>query len=349
MSEPVSLAELPQLADITAPIEPLPALGPSSARTGSAGSRPAPDPHTATVYRPCGPFDLDATISVFSRGGDGPCFRRDTSGVWLTMRTPHGPAMLWLRQRRGTDEGGEVDARAWGAGREWAIARVPHLLGAHDDWSELDVSSSPLLSEVLRRNPGLRLASGGLVFEMLVPSIIEQKVTVVEAWGAWRRLVRRHGEPAPGPAPDGMFVVPTAEAWRFIPSWEWHAAGVDPRRSQTVVRTSRVAEAVDRAADVPADEASRRLQSLPGVGVWTSAEVTLRALGDPDAVSVGDYHLAATVGTALTGTAVDDDGMLELLAPWAGQRQRVLRLILGSGIRKPRRGPRITIQDHRRH
>jgi 3-methyladenine DNA glycosylase/8-oxoguanine DNA glycosylase len=412
MAEPVTLAELPQLSDITAPIEPLtafeassPALdeaGPAERAAGersarereaaersageravgsrtldaetaaaladgaraegtreeagrSAGARGrgtprvAPDPHVATIYRPRGHFDLAATISIFSRGGDGPCFRRDTSGVWLTMRTPLGPATLWLRQRRGASDGGEVDARAWGAGREWAIARVPRLLGAEDDWSTLDVSASPLLSEVLRRNPGLRLASGGLVFEMLVPAIIEQKVTVVEAWGAWRRLVRRHGEPAPGPAPEGMFVAPTAEAWRFVPSWEWHAAGVDPRRSQTVVRASRVADAIDRSSDAHPAEAGRRLQSLPGVGVWTSAEVTLRAHGDPDAVSVGDYHLAATVGTALAGEAVDDDGMLEILSPWAGQRQRVLRLIECSGIRKPRRGPRITIQDHRRH
>jgi 3-methyladenine DNA glycosylase/8-oxoguanine DNA glycosylase len=83
--------------------------------------------------------------------------------------------------------------------------------------------------------------------------------------------------------------------------------------------------------------------------VWTAAEVTSRAHGNPDAVSVGDYHLAATVGTALTGSPVDDDGMLELLAPWEGQRQRVVRLILASGVRKPRHGPRITIQDHRWH
>jgi 3-methyladenine DNA glycosylase/8-oxoguanine DNA glycosylase len=343
MSDPVSLAELPQLADITAPIDPL-VGGAEPVRSATA-----PDPHLSTVYRPRGPFDLAATVSVFSRGGDGPCFRRDASSVWLTMRTPHGGATLWLGQRRGGGDGGEVDARAWGAGREWAIARVPHILGAHDDWSGLDVSSSPLLSEVLRRNPGIRLSSGGLVFEMLVPAIIEQKVTVVEAWGAWRRLVRRHGDVAPGPAPEGMFVVPDASTWRFIPSWEWHAAGVDPRRSQTVVRASRVAEAIDRSADTDAHEAGRRLQSLPGIGVWTSAEVTLRAHGDADAVSVGDYHLAATVGTVLTGEAVDDDAMLELLAPWAGQRQRVLRLIERSGIRKPRRGPRITIQDHRRH
>jgi 3-methyladenine DNA glycosylase/8-oxoguanine DNA glycosylase len=266
------------------------------------------------------------------------------------MRTPAGPATLYLAQ---TADG--VDATAWGPGAEWAIDGVPELLGARDDWSDIDLSPSPLLTEVRRRNPGLRLGRNRLVFEMLLPAILEQKVTVVEAWAAWRLLVRRHGEPAPGPAPDGMVVAPAADTWRFVPSWEWHTAGVGPQRSESAVRASRVAAALERtitgAGDVldEAAVASARLRSLPGIGVWTAAEVTSRAHGDPDAVSVGDYHLASTVGMALTGSPVDDDGMLDLLEPWAGQRQRVLRLILLSGIARPRRGPRITIQDHRRH
>ncbi len=301
-------------------------------------------------YTPKHPLQLHRTIGPLSRGGDGPCFRRTATGAWITMRTPLGPATMHLAQDRTG-----VDITAWGPGAEWAVDGVPELLGAADDWSDIDLSLSPLLTEVRRRNPGLRLSRNRLVFEMLVPAILEQKVTVVEAWGAWRLLVRRHGSPAPGPAPEGMVVAPAADTWRLIPSWEWHTAGVGPQRSETAVRASRVAVALERtitgAGDVrvEAAEASVALRSLPGIGVWTAAEVTSRAHGDPDAVSVGDYHLASTVGMALTGSPVDDDGMLDLLAPWAGQRQRVLRLILASGIHKPRRGPRITIQDHRRH
>lgn len=298
-----------------------------------------------TVYRPSGPLDVHSTLRLIARGGDGPCYRRTPGGVWLTARTPHGGATLYVS----TVRDGEVEATAWGPGAEWMIAGVPELLGRDDDWSELDVSRSPLLTEVSRRNPGLRLSRNRLVFEMLVPSILEQKVTALEAWRAWRLLVRRHGDVAPGPAPEGMVVAPSAETWRMIPSWEWHTAGVGPQRSETVVRSSRLASAIERTIDEHPDDASRRLQSLPGIGVWTAAEVTLRAHGDPDAVSVGDYHLAASVGQALTGSPVDDDGMLELLAPWAGHRQRVLRLIGRSGIHKPRRGPKITIQDHRHH
>ena len=310
----------------------------------------APDSGLRTQYAPSHPVSLSKTLSPLSRGGDGPCFRRTTTGAWLTLRTPTGPATLQLEQR---SDG--IDVVAWGDGAEWAVDGVPELLGSRDNWDDLDLRSSPLLTEVRRRNEGLRLSRNRLVFEMLVPAVLEQKVTVVEAWRAWRILVRRHGEPAPGPAPDGMFVAPSADTWRLIPSWEWHEAGVGPQRSETAVRASRVAEALERTLSTGEDPlresatASARLQSLPGIGIWTAAEVTARAHGNPDAVSVGDYHLASTVGMALTGSPVDDDAMLELLAPWEGQRQRVLRLILASGIRKPRRGPKITIQDHRRH
>ncbi len=322
-----------------------------SLRTVAEALGDAPEPDrggdddcVTTVYRPGHPLDVREVLSPLARGGDGPSFRRTSNGAWLTFRAPEGPATLRIAQR-----GDEVHASAWGAGASWAIDGVPELLGAGDDWSALDVSSSPLLSEVRRRNPGIRLSRNRRVFEMLVPSIIEQKVTCTEAWRSWRLLVRRHGDVAPGPAPEGMWVAPDAEAWRRIPSWEWHAVGIGPQRSEAIVRASRVADAIDRTAAESASTASSRLQSLPGVGVWTAAEVTARSHGDADAVSVGDYSLASTVGCALVGEPVDDDGMLELLAPWAGQRQRVLRLIALSGIRKPRRGPRITRQDHRWH
>ena len=97
-------------------------------------------------------------------------------------------------------------------------------------------------------------------------------------------------------------------------------------------------------------EAGRALRSLPGVGIWTAAEVGVRAWGDRDAVSFGDFHLARAIVHALTGrTDGDDEQLAELLTPWAGQRARAVRLLqLLSGHTIPRRGPRAAITDHRR-
>lgn len=228
---------------------------------------------------------------------------------------------------------------------------MPDLLGARDDWSALDLSGHARLAEVRRRFPGLHLTRTGLVFSALVAAIFGQKTTGRQAHDSWRYLVVRYGAAAPGPAPHGLRVAPSAREWSRIPSWAWHRAGVEPPRSRAVMAASRVAASVDHLAGLDASDerVGAGLRSIPGVGVWTAAETTQRSHGDPDSVSVGDYHLAKEVGWALIGSPVDDDGMLELLEPWRGHRQRIVRLIAASGFRKPRFGPRITIQDHRIH
>lgn len=301
-----------------------------------------------TVYRPASPVDVRSTLSTLGRGPHDPTTRWDAGGVWRTFRTPSGAATVRIHYP-GAD--GSVRATAWGPGADWAIDAVPALLGRDDDWDGLDVSGTPLLHDSRRRNAGLRLSSTGRLIEALLPAVIEQRVTSLEAYRSWARLLRWFGEAAPGPAPDGMRVVPTVAQWRGIPSWNWHRAGVDPGRARTARAALAVAASLERAverSETP-QAAGRALRSIPGIGAWTAAETLQRSTGDPDLVSVGDYHLAHYVGEALTGRRVDDDGMLALLEPWAGHRQRVIRLILASGHRFERRGPRITLQDHRWH
>lgn len=64
-------------------------------------------------------------------------------------------------------------------------------------------------------------------------------------------------------------------------------------------------------------------------------------MGDPDAVAVGDFHLKNVIVHTLTGRPRgSDEEMLELLAPYAGQRGRVVRLLLQAGASAPKFGPR---------
>lgn len=298
----------------------------------------------STTYAPAEPFDLRLSLRPLSRGRQDPTMQWDGVATWRTMLTPFGAATLRLEQR--TDG---VHANAWGDGAEWAIATVPELLGEGDVDDGFDVSANPFLQESRRRNLGVRIIRCGLVLEMLVAAILEQKVTGKEARFAWARLVRKYGEVAPGPAPDGMRVFPAPAKWRMVPSWEWHAAGVDGSRSRAVIAAASVAPGLERtlALGRGGPEVEKRLRSIQGVGVWTANETMVRAHGDPDAVSVGDYHLPGLVGWALIGKPVDDDGMLELLVPWSGHRARVMRLIELSGFAKPRFGPRMTVPAHR--
>lgn len=302
-------------------------------------------PAQQTVYRPGHPLDLVQTVGMLCRGPKDPTMVIDGSRIWMAFRTGAGVATLCLRQ---TSDG--VHAAAWGPGAEEALAQVPRLCGADDDLTGFDVSSHEMLAELARRHRGIRLPRTDRIFDALACAILEQKVTGLQAFGAWRYLVSRFGERAPGPTPRPMSAAPPAETWQRIPSWEWHRAGVEPPQSRTIVAAAGRAPSIQRALHRASDgaERDRVLTSLPGIGLWTSAETRLRALGDPDAVAVGDYHLPHEVGYALTGTRTDDEGMLELLAPFAGHRQRVIRLIFAAGIREPRRGARLAPEDHRR-
>lgn len=296
------------------------------------------------MWVPAWPCPVASVLRQHRRGGGDPTYRVDGRGrVWRGIRTPEGPATLAVEARPGE---GDVLAEAWGPGAAWALESVPALLGADDDWTGFE-PRHPVLAEAWRRHPHARLGRSGLVMEALVPAIIEQKVTGQEAFAGFRMLVHRFGERAPGPGADlRLWVQPTPEVLRTIPSWEWLRLHVDPARSRTVVTVARVADAVERTALLAPEEAERRLRSLPGVGVWTSAEVRQRAFGDPDAVSFGDYHVAKDVGWALTGTPFDDDQLAEFLEPWRPHRGRVPTLVGMAGLRRPRHGARMAPRTH---
>jgi 3-methyladenine DNA glycosylase/8-oxoguanine DNA glycosylase len=197
--------------------------------------------------------------------------------------------------------------------------------------------------------PGLRFGSSRRVWDQLMPAVLEQKVTGVEARRSWRELCRRVGDPAPGPTPDGMRVPPTPAQTRAIPDWEWHRAGVDSARRRAILACAAVAHRLETAAELGGEPGRELLRRVPGIGVWTAAEVAQRAWGDADAVSFGDFHIPSVVGWALLGHKLDDAGLLEVLAPYkpSGQRQRAVRYVEVSGFRRPRFGPRFSPRDHR--
>jgi 3-methyladenine DNA glycosylase/8-oxoguanine DNA glycosylase len=293
-------------------------------------------------WEPPYPLDIRATLGVLQRGAGDPTQRLAPAEAWRTARTPDGPATLRL-----VATGGVVEATAWGSGAGWLLAAVPDLLGIRDRPEDFPPVPGPL-ADASRRKRAMRLPRVGLVYEMLVPSVLEQLVTGAEARRSWRELLWRFGEPAPGPAPAGMRVVPTPATLVRLPPWEWHRAGVDGRRRETLIAVARVAPALDRLAGLPLAEAKARLLSVPGVGAWTVGEVAARAFGDADAVPVGDFHLPAVVGHALTGRALDDAGMLAALEPYRPQRYRAIRLIETGGFGRPRFGPRYPVRDNRR-
>jgi endonuclease III len=318
---------------------------------------PGPAPAPAGLERQWQlPFGVDVrlALSVHRRGGGDPAYAVDAAGaVWRTCLTPDGPGTLRVRSRPAPDPGGTlgfvgtlVTGQGWGPGAGWLLDQVPAQLGAHDDRSGF-TAQDPVVGELMRRHEHLRIGRSDRVFEALVPAVLEQKVVSREAHRAWRFLLVKFGQAAPGPAPPGMRVCPPPRVWARIPSWDWHRAGVEGVRARTIITAAEVAARLEEIGGLSATDADRRLRSLPGIGPWTSAEIRQRAVGDPDAVSVGDYNLPKAVGWTLAGRITDDAGMLELLAPYAGHRYRVTRLVELGGTRPPRHGPRMSVRDYR--
>lgn len=297
------------------------------------------------------PLDLMTVVGLHFRGRGDPTGRVSSRSLVRATRTPDGPATL-LAELQGT----RVEAEAWGPGADRALEALPELLGLDDDPSGFDPSLHRVVAEQARRRPHLRIGWTGAVFESLLPAILEQKVTGGEAVTALRGLIAGHGEPAPGPiaATHRLRLQPAPEVLAALPYYAFHPFGVEQRRADVIRRAAREATRLERLATLPGTRrevgvaAAATLQAIPGIGIWTGAEVTLRALGDPDAVSVNDFHLKNLVSHALAGESRGtDERMLDLLEPWRGHRARVVRLLELSGIAAPRYGPRYAAPDRR--
>ena len=318
-------------------------MTPGGGRSGGSGTGPGsssgtgpgePRPIEARFDAP-GSIDLPLSLAPLQHGGGDATIHFGRDGVWLARRTAVGPASLRIWTVPGE---AAVRAQAWGPGATLALQAVPGLAGLLDDPGQL-VAHHPLVREMQRRLAGLRLPRTGQLLPPLVAAVTAQKVTVTEAHTAYARLIRRLGEEAPGPVL--LRLPPTGARLAALPYFEFHPIGLERRRAELLRRIGRLEGRIEALTSGSPDEAYVRLQEIPGIGPWTAAEATRAAFGDPDAVSLGDAHLPDLVAWALAGQPrADDARMLELLAPYVGQRGRVVQMLKVSRIKIPRFGPR---------
>jgi 3-methyladenine DNA glycosylase/8-oxoguanine DNA glycosylase len=277
--------------------------------------------------------DLLPSLRPLVSSGHDPTIRLRADGVVRTLRSPAGVATLEVRR-----DGDRFRARAWGPGAAWALEQAPALVGG-EDHADGFAPSHPVVARAAHRHPGLRIIRSGLVWDLLVPTILAQRVTSREAGRSWTRMVHAWGEPAPGP--HELRLSPSPERLASTPYWAFHRLGVERARAVAVIEASRRLARLQEAVTMPHELAVARMCAVAGLGPWTAALVLRVAAGDPDHVEVGDFHVKNQVSWALAGEARGtDERMLELLAPFAGHRGRVVRLLLADGVRAPTFGPR---------
>lgn len=292
-------------------------------------------PDAQLRFEPRRPLDLHRTLAPL---GSGPWLRHADGAIWRATRTPAGAATVRIERTNGS-----VDVRAWGPGAEWGAANAPGLCGEGDDDSGF-APAHPLLARLHHEIRGVRMPRTLAVFEILVPTVLGQQVTTEEARESYRHLVNALGEKAPGPR--ALRLPPSPEVLARTPYWTFHRFGIERRRADVIIRAARSAKRLEQTTEMDMPSAYARLRAFPGIGAWTAAKVAMVALGDADAVPLGDYHLPHSIGFALEGTPRStDERMLELLEPYRGHRARVIRLITSAGIGAPRFGPRKPLRN----
>jgi 3-methyladenine DNA glycosylase/8-oxoguanine DNA glycosylase len=280
------------------------------------------------------PYDLAGTMFPLRRGTGDPTMRIEGREVWRAARTRAGPATLRLERADGI-----VAATAWGPGAGWALEHAPALIGAEDDPSAFEPRDD-VIAQLWKEHRSVRLTRALDVVRTLVAAVLEQKVVGLEARRAWRRMTLEVSEPAPGEG--GLLLPPDPSLVAELPYFRFHPWGVERRRAEVVRAVCARAASLEALAEVPPADARQRLEAFPGIGPWTSAEVARLSFGDPDAVSMGDYHLPNIVAWALAGEPRGtDERMLALLEPYQGQRARVQVLLERSHISPPAFGPRL--------
>jgi 3-methyladenine DNA glycosylase/8-oxoguanine DNA glycosylase len=285
------------------------------------------------------PFAIDVRRSLrpLRLGKHDPTIDLRVGSVAMSMRTPVGPATI-----RAVQDADRFEVEAWGPGAEWALEHAPGVLGCLDARAGFD-PEHPLLRRLHRAADGLRLPRTDRVHEALLRAVLSQRVTGFEAKRAFRLLVERWGEPAPGPG--GLLLVPSPQDLGEVGYYDLHVIGVEKKRADALKRVCAHASRLEQVAASAPEDLRARLEAIAGVGEWTSAEVARSVLGDADAVSVGDFHLKHLVAWALAseprGT---DERMLELLEPYRPHRGRVCTLLESAGVTAPRYGPRQRIE-----
>jgi 3-methyladenine DNA glycosylase/8-oxoguanine DNA glycosylase len=294
-------------------------------------------------------IDLRSTLQMIGIYRNDPTHATTATSFAKAVLTPDGPATM----RLSWNSSGDITAEAWGAGAKWLLDRAPHWAGLNDNIAGFYPGLHPRIEQLWRSHSTTRLAAAGVIWQELVLVLLGQRVTTGEASKSWNRMCRTWGEHAPGPCE--LMLPPTPEAVAGLSYTDLHRVNVERRRAEAILLAAKRAHRLEEAAAMSVDDALIRLSVLPGLGMWTATATVLASHGAPDVLVLRDYGLPTLVNFAFTGDAQrldpdlgGDEIMLAHLAPWAGHRQRIIRLLYVAGVSAPRRAPRAFNPDIRR-
>jgi AraC family transcriptional regulator of adaptative response / DNA-3-methyladenine glycosylase II len=243
---------------------------------------------------------------------DGATFRR-------AVRTSEGrPAVIGLTPR---PDGNEMTLRvtADDVGDLSTLVRTARRLFDLDaDPRAIDaaLSEDPALEPLVLATPGIRLPGAVDGFELAVRAILGQQVSVRAARTFAGRIVEACGTSLERPVDGVTHLFPTAER---LAEGSLRSLGLTNARADTLQRMAALvsADELDLSEAADREVTAARLLAVPGIGPWTVAYISMRALRDPDAFPVGDLGVRMgfeALGLAASPAAVRSHA--ERWRPW---------------------------------
>jgi AraC family transcriptional regulator of adaptative response / DNA-3-methyladenine glycosylase II len=236
-----------------------------------------------------------------------------------SLALPRGHAIVSLRPAAGYVEASfELDDLRDLA---TAVQRCRTLLDLDSDPAAVVevLGRDTVLGTIVRRDPGRRVPGAVDGDELAIRAVLGQQVSLAGAATLAARLVREYGVPLARPSGSITHVFPEAAAIASADS----ARLAMPDARRRAVRG--LADALARGeivldAGTDRDETQRRLLSLPGIGPWTTAYVSMRVLRDPDAFLPTDLGVRHAIHRLGSGDDVRPAAIARLAEGWRPYR-----------------------------
>jgi AraC family transcriptional regulator, regulatory protein of adaptative response / DNA-3-methyladenine glycosylase II len=173
-----------------------------------------------------------------------------------------------------------------------AVARCRRVFDLDADPAAVRVhlGELPIIGELVRQRPGIRIPGTVDGFELAVRTILRENNSLELAREATADIVRRFGRPL---ALTSELVTHNFPSAKQLASIDPSDLGIEEGRARAIhVLASRVASgevALDAGAEL--DDSISKLLAVPGIDPWIASYLAMRVFGDPDAFLYGCRRL----------------------------------------------------------
>jgi DNA-3-methyladenine glycosylase II len=243
---------------------------------------------TDLLLHPLPPFRLDLAVWTLRRRPDNLVDRWDGQTYRRVLTLPTGPLEVAVTQAA-TPAAPELHVTVMGQPLDTSIkaavtAALERLLGLQTDLGAFHkfASRQKKLGSLAKRFRGMKPPRFASVFEGVLNGIACQQVTLTLGINLLNRLATRYGI-AIGDGAAAVHAFPRPDDLARLSSADLRELGFSHQKGRAMVELSQsIVEGhlnLEELAELPDDEAVRRLQELRGVGRWTAEYCLLRGLG----------------------------------------------------------------------